>query len=270
MAGSCLKTGLTRCGRTSSGDLTANRNIRKETEQPPPQQVESFSAKLYIYASPNLAEPVMRNLGMIDRLLDEVQHGLNSCHVRPAAGGREYPGQSVETTELGPKERARSAGLMRVNNAGEVAAQGLYRGQALFARKLAMSEAMSVAAEQENEHLNWCQRRLEELDGKRSILDGFWYWGAFSIGALAGAAGDKWSLGFVEETEKQVCNHLERHLQQLPPQDQRSHSIIEAMHADESRHAENARQAGAAVLPRPIKRAMSLVSKVMTYSAYRI
>ena len=212
----------------------------------------------------------MRYLSFTDRLLDELQHGLGSSHLRPPAAARAYPAESVEAGELSAQEQAQVAALMRVNNAGEVAAQGLYRGQALTAREQALGAAMNEAAEEENEHLNWCQRRLSELNQPRSLLDGVWYWGSFTIGALAGAAGDKWSLGFVRETEQQVCAHLDRHLQRLPEQDQRSRSIIEAMREDELRHAVNAEQAGAAELPRVIKTAMTLASKVMTFTAYRI
>jgi ubiquinone biosynthesis monooxygenase Coq7 len=158
----------------------------------------------------------MRHLSLSDRLLDELQHGLSTCHLRPPAAERGYPADSAEKADLSEQEQAHVAGLMRVNNAGEVAAQGLYRGQALGARKQAISDAMKEAAEEENEHLNWCQRRLGELEQGRSLLDGVWYWGSFTIGALAGAAGDKWSLGFVKETEQQVCAHLDEHLQRLP------------------------------------------------------
>jgi ubiquinone biosynthesis monooxygenase Coq7 len=212
----------------------------------------------------------MRNLSFTDRLFDELQHGLATSHRRPAAATRAYPAAQVEEGELSSQEQARVAGLMRVNNAGEVAAQGLYRGQAFSAREQALSEAMNQAANEENEHLNWCQRRLSELNQRRSLLDGAWYWGSFAIGALAGAAGDRWSLGFVKETEQQVCEHLDRHLEQLPQQDQRSRSILEAMREDEARHAVNAADAGAAELPGPVKSAMTLVSKVMTFTAYRI
>jgi ubiquinone biosynthesis monooxygenase Coq7 len=212
----------------------------------------------------------MRNLSLIDRLLDELQHGLNTSHARPAAAARRFPAKGVTDDELGSREIAHSAGLMRVNNAGEVAAQGLYRGQALGARAEALSETMQKAAEEENEHLNWCQRRLAELNQRRSLLDGVWYWGSFTIGALAGLAGDKWSLGFVKETEQQVCAHLDRHLEDLPAADHRSRAILQAMRTDELRHAENAAAAGAAELPAPIKTAMTLVSKIMTFSAYRI
>lgn len=212
----------------------------------------------------------MRQLSLTDRLLDELQHGLSTCHLRPPAAERAYPADEVEQADLSEDELAHVAGLMRVNNAGEVAAQGLYRGQALTAREQALSDAMNEAADEENEHLNWCQRRLSELDQRRSLLDGVWYWGSFTIGALAGAAGDKWSLGFVKETEQQVCAHLDEHLERLPEQDKRSRAILTAMRADELRHATNAARAGAAELPSPVKKTMTLVSRIMTFSAYRI
>lgn len=212
----------------------------------------------------------MRNLSFIDRLLVELQHGLGTSHIRPGSAARAYPADDSEQDELSAPEKAHVAGLMRINNAGEVAAQGLYRGQAFCAREQAQRKAMHDAAAEENEHLEWCQRRLSELGQRRSLLDGVWYWGSFTIGALAGAAGDKWSLGFVKETEQQVCSHLDRHLAQLPEQDQRSRSIIEAMREDELRHAKNAADAGAAELPQPVKTAMTLASKVMTFTAYRI
>ena len=213
--------------------------------------------------------PVLRKLNLFDRLIGELQYGLQTCHLRPPAQERPYPASKIEQTELTDAERSHVAGLMRVNNAGEVAAQGLYRGQALTARKQAVSAAMQTAAYEENEHLNWCQRRLSELNHGRSKLDGLWYWGSFSIGALAGAAGDKWSLGFVKETEQQVCRHLEKHLKQLPAADNRSRVILETMKSDELQHAINAHEAGAANLPSFIRNAMTLVSKVMTFTAYR-
>lgn len=212
----------------------------------------------------------MRRMSSADRLLIELQHGLSTCHLRPPAKARGYPASGVDDAELSAREKTHAAGLMRVNNAGEVAAQGLYRGQALTAREQALGSAMQQAAEEENEHLNWCQRRLSELGRRRSLLDGAWYWGSFAIGALAGLAGDRWSLGFVKETEQQVCAHLERHFERLPGEDRRSRAIIEAMRRDEMRHAEEAAAAGAAELPYPVKKAMTLVSKVMTFTAYRI
>lgn len=207
---------------------------------------------------------------LTDRLLDELQHGLSTCHVRPPASPRGYPADAAEDEEMSDRDRAHAAGLMRVNNAGEVAAQGLYRGQACTARAEATGEAMQRAAAEENEHLNWCQRRLDELGRGRSLLDGAWYWGSFAIGALAGLAGDRWSLGFVKETEQQVCAHLERHFERLPEADRRSRAIVVAMRDDESRHAEDAAAAGAAELPLPVKKAMTLASRVMTFTAYRI
>ena len=212
----------------------------------------------------------MRKLTLTDRLLDELQHGLSTCHVRPPASARGYPADAVEDGELSDQERAHAAGLMRVNNAGEVAAQGLYRGQACTARAAATGDAMQQAAEEENEHLNWCQQRLDELGHGRSLLDGAWYWGSFAIGALAGLAGDRWSLGFVKETEQQVCAHLERHFEGLPEPDRRSRAIVSTMRDDEARHADSAAAAGAAELPYPVKKAMTLVSKVMTVTAYRV
>lgn len=220
--------------------------------------------------SPFSGITVRKYTAPIDHLLIELQHGLNTCHARPPQHERPYPARKITSAELSDAEQRQVAGLMRVNNAGEVAAQGLYRGQALTARNSSVSESMATAAEEENEHLNWCQQRLAELNTSRSRLDGLWYWGSFTIGALAGAAGDKWSLGFVEETEKQVCKHLDNHLTKLPLQDQRSRAILQTMKEDEMRHAVNAHKAGAAVLPKSIKKTMDWVSKIMTFSAYRI
>ena len=212
---------------------------------------------------------VLRKLSVIDRLISELQHGLQTCHVRPPAQERPYPAGKFVPENLTNVEQSHVAGLIRVNNAGEVAAQGLYRGQALTARDQAVSAAMQTAADEENEHLTWCQLRLAELNHRRSKLDGLWYWGSFSIGVLAGAIGDKWSLGFVKETEQQVCRHLESHLKQLPDTDQRSRVILETMIKDEMRHAVNADKAGATSLPSVIRNTMTLFSKVMTFTAYR-
>lgn len=214
---------------------------------------------------------MLQKTSLIDLLISELQHGLKTCHTQPSLGGREYPADTAsDNPSLSETERLHIAGLMRVNNAGEVAAQGLYRGQALCAKDAALSESMKTAAEEENEHLSWCQLRLSELGHKRSKLDGIWYWGSFTIGALAGAVGDRWSLGFVKETELQVCKHLDKHLSLLPDEDGRSRAILKAMRQDEMQHAIEAEQAGASNLPAPIKYTMKLVAKVMTISAYRI
>lgn len=212
----------------------------------------------------------MKSLSPLDLLIIEIEHSLRTTLVKPPTGSRPYPASTLEPTTLEDNQASQVAGLMRVNNAGEVAAQGLYRGQAVSARDEKTRTSMLQAAQEENEHLNWCQTRLQELGANRSLLDPFWYWGSFGIGLSAGAIGDKWSLGFVEETEKQVTEHLQEHLSRLPQEDHRSAAIIEQMKQDEMKHAEYAHEAGAATLPPPIQKAMTLVSKIMTFSAYRI
>lgn len=212
----------------------------------------------------------MKSFSLIDRVLIELEHSLRTCHVKPSLGSRPYPATDLPDTDLSEQESQHTASLMRVNNAGEVAAQGLYRGQAITARKESIKADMLEAANEENEHLNWCQTRLHELGSGTSLLDPVWYWGSFGIGLSAGLAGDKWSLGFVEETEKQVTQHLQSHLQKIPAQDQRSRAILETMKEDEQKHAVNAHNAGAAKLPLVIQNAMNLVSKCMTFSAYRL
>ena len=212
---------------------------------------------------------MLRKLTRIDSLLDELQHGLKTCHLQPPLQQRPYPASKLDQAPLCDNEQRHVAGLMRVNNAGEVAAQGLYRGQSLTARDPAIKAAMIAAANEENEHLNWCQQRLFELKRKRSKLDGIWYWGSFTIGAIAGIAGDKWSLGFVKETEEQVYQHLQEHVSKLPEADVRSRIILETMKHDELQHAITADRAGAAPLPRVVRLAMTAVSKVMTFTAYR-
>ena len=168
----------------------------------------------------------------------------------------------------GDEDRVRSAALMRVNHAGEVAAQALYAGHAVAARDARVRDAMLQAAAEEGEHLDWCEARVRELDGHVSYLTPLWYFGSFAIGAAAGAAGDKWSLGFVMETERQVVEHLDRHLELLPEQDRRSRSILQQMRRDEMQHASVARDAGGAELPLPLRVLMRCCAKVMTGTAY--
>lgn len=211
----------------------------------------------------------MKKITKIDLLIQEVQHGLNTCFTRPSAS-RAYPAEELPQNELNSQETKHSAALMRINNAGEVAAQGLYRGQAITAKSKAVYDNMVIASIEENDHLNWCQTRLEELHGHRSLLDPIWYIGSLKMGIIAGLFGDKWSLGFVEETEKQVGKHLQEHLNQLPEYDLRSKAVIEKMKSDELQHAISAKKAGAAPLPTFIQQAMKLVSKVMTKSSYHI
>ena len=189
-----------------------------------------------------------------------------------APGGQERrpPAAGLPDGVLGERERRRSARLMRVNHAGEVAAQALYRGQALSARDAGVRAAMDRAAREESDHLAWCRARLEELGSVPSRLDPLWYAGSLAIGAAAGLAGDRWSLGFVAETERQVVEHLGDHLARLPAEDGRSRALLERMRADEQRHATRAQAAGGAPLPPIVRYAMRAASKVMTRSAYWI
>ncbi len=157
---------------------------------------------------------------------------------------------------------------MRVNHAGEIAAQALYQGQALTAQLDEVRDTMQQSAQEENDHLAWCESRVHELHEQTSRLAPIWYAGSFAIGALAGIAGDRWSLGFVAETEQQVVEHLERHLDQLPAEDDKSRAIVRQMKQDEAKHGHVAIAAGAAELPEPVRKLMKLISKVMTGTAY--
>ncbi|MET1256672.1 2-polyprenyl-3-methyl-6-methoxy-1,4-benzoquinone monooxygenase [Aliikangiella maris] len=171
---------------------------------------------------------------------------------------------------LTPQESKHAAGLMRINHCGEVCAQALYQGQALTARLPEVRDKMAQAAIEENDHLDWCATRLEQLEASPSKLNPLWYLGSFSIGAIAGAIGDKWSLGFVAETEYQVVRHLDEHLTKLPQSDWQSRAIITQMREDELQHATTALAAGGSALPVPIQKLMGLMSKVMTSTVYYI
>ena len=183
---------------------------------------------------------------------------------------RPSPASVVAENELDEDERAHAAALMRVNHVGEVCAQALYQGQALTAREPANRNALERAAREETEHLAWTERRIEELGGRKSVLNPVFYAGSFAIGALAGALGDRWNLAFLAETERQVEEHLDGHLESLPLADSRTRAVVEAMRADEAKHRAAALDLGAADLPRPAKVAMRLASKVMTTVAYRL
>ncbi len=212
-----------------------------------------------------------RRYSPLDKLLGEVDHALRTAHSRQNRGTRPNPAKALDSADaLSQREQKLSAGLMRVNHSGEVAAQALYKGQALLVRNRDLWHQLQEAADEEIDHLSWCEERLAELGSAPSKLAPLWYAGSYTIGALAGLAGDKWSLGFIEETEKQVAAHLDEHLRQLPRGDQRSRTIIEQMKADEIEHAENAHHAGAADLPTPIKRLMTQVAKVMTKASFKI
>lgn len=212
----------------------------------------------------------MRHYSPIDHFLINADQAVRTIFGRPQITERPDPATGIAETELSDAERKLVAGLMRVNHAGEVSAQGLYQGQALTARLPEVREKMERAALEENDHLDWCERRVHELGERVSLLNPFWYAGSFAIGAVAGLAGDKWSLGFVAETEHQVIKHLDDHLARLPAQDQKSRVILEQMKTDEAHHATVAIEHGGAPLPEPIKKVMALTSKVMTETAFRI
>jgi len=211
----------------------------------------------------------------LDPLIAAADRALRSL-LAPARSTRPLPGSAAadgdseedQTTPLTAAQRRESAALMRVNHAGEVAAQALYHGQAFAARSSDTRAWLLKAAAEESEHLAWCAQRLDELRSRRSLLDPFWYAGSFAIGALSGLPGDRTSLGFVVETERQVEAHLNEHLARLPANDARSRAILQTMRAEEAAHGTNARAAGAVHLPWPVRELMRATAKVMTGTAY--
>ena len=209
-----------------------------------------------------------RHFTPIDNLLMQVDTGLRTLFGKPSVTERPNPEEAVAEGELSATEKVLAGRLMRINHSGEVAAQGLYQGQALTAKLPEVREKMERAAQEENDHLAWCEQRIHELGTHTSYLNPLWYLGSVAIGASAGLAGDKWSLGFVAETERQVVRHLDSHLTQVAEQDNKSRVILEQMKEDEGHHATVAIQAGGAELPAPIKKFMSLTSKVMTKSVF--
>lgn len=181
---------------------------------------------------------------------------------------RATPGEE-SSAPADPEVRGHVAGLMRVDHAGEVCAQALYSGQSLIARDEGVRRVLERAGVEERDHLVWCAERLRELDSRPSLLSPFWYAGSFALGLASGAAGDRWSMGFLVETERQVEKHIDDHLERLPPDDARSRAILEQMREDEIEHANAGRSLDAAKLPRPVRGAMRLMAKVMTATAYR-
>ncbi|MEA9568191.1 2-polyprenyl-3-methyl-6-methoxy-1,4-benzoquinone monooxygenase [Polynucleobacter sp. AP-Nickl1-40-C4] len=206
----------------------------------------------------------------IDRLILEFDTALRSmvggAHAHRPTPGSDFGGNSG----LDGVECKHAAGLMRVNHVGEVCAQALYQSQKLVARNPEIQEMLDHSGQEEMDHLAWCETRLQELGSHTSYLNPLWYAGSFAIGLVAGLAGDKWSLGFVAETEKQVENHLESHLEKLPKEDQRSRAIVNQMRIDEIAHGQAAKNAGGANLPEPIQKLMQAMSRVMTTTAYKI
>ncbi len=204
----------------------------------------------------------------LDRLITVFDNGLRTLVVPPMST-RPTP-EAVVEGELTENEKRAAAALMRVNHSGEVCAQALYQGQALTARDPVARAALEQAAAEENDHLAWTSQRIGELGGRTSLLNPLWYLGSLAIGAVAGALGDRWNLGFLAETERQVEGHLDGHLGRLPPQDVKSRAIVEQMKADEIRHADTAVRYGGGELPSPVKVVMRLSSRVMTGASYWI
>lgn len=204
-----------------------------------------------------------------DQLILEFDRALRTVFA-PARTVRPVPGGDLPAPVLDEMERRHVVGLMRVNHCGEICAQALYQGQALTSRDPAVREALRSAADEETEHLAWTECRISELGGRKSLLNPLCYLGSLSLGVTAGVMGDKWNLGFLAETERQVEAHLDGHLMDLPAQDGKSRAIVDRMRLDEIHHAETAVHYGAAELPVPIKLGMKAMAKVMTFAAYRI
>ncbi len=211
-----------------------------------------------------------RKYSLIDRLILEADKALTTVIGKPETTARLMPDCDLTEHELTAREQRLSVRLMRINEAGEVSAQALYQGQALTATLPKVRAAMEQTALEENDHLVWCQQRLDYLGGHTSMLNPLWYAGSFIMGAVAGKIGDKWSLGFVAETEKQVVQHLDEHLATISVRDEKSRAILEQMRIDELRHGTLALNAGGATLPTPVKHMMGLMSKVMTKTSYWI
>lgn len=213
----------------------------------------------------------MRTTSFLDGLITEIDSALRTLlPPQKRVPARQSPSVSIEDTKLSLGEKQHIAGLMRVNHSGEVCAQALYQGQALTAKLTHIKEQMTQAAAEEVDHLAWCEERLSELNSHPSKLNLLWYAGSIVLGAIAGFAGDKISLGFVAETERQVTSHLQKHIKEIPAEDKKTRVILEQMQTDEEHHAAMAMEAGAVELPYPVKQLMNMVSKLMTKSSYYI
>ncbi len=211
----------------------------------------------------------MRKFNSTDQFISQVDKGLRTLFSKPGSTSNYSPGANIEPkTELNAEDKKQAARLMRVNHAGEIAAQGLYQGHSTVAKDEKIKQTFIQSAKEEEDHLNWCETRLKELDDRPSVFTPVWYFGSFAMGAAVGAFGDKWSLGFVSETEKQVVKHLDKHLERLPETDVKSREILLKMREDETMHDKKAQAAGAHKLPQPAKTLMTAVSKVMTKTAY--
>ena len=203
----------------------------------------------------------------VDRFIVEFDKGLRTLFSQ-AHSARPYPDAQLHDAPLDEVEKKHAAALMRVNHSGEICAQALYQGQALTARDPQVQQRLQQAAQEETEHLAWTARRVHELGGHLSVLNPLWYSGSLAMGAVAGLLGDKWNLGFLAETERQVGEHLQSHLQKLPVQDEKSRAIVQQMYVDETAHADMALELGGAPLPQPVQLAMRLNGKLMTNTVY--
>jgi len=206
---------------------------------------------------------------ILDTCITEFDRGLRTLFAKPTSV-RAHPDDETPEAELTESEKQHVARLMRVNHTGEVCAQALYSGQAITSRDRSVTIALRQAAQEETEHLAWCNARIKDLGGRTSALNPLFYAGSFSMGVIAGAMGDKWNLGFLAETEKQVGEHLASHLAALPEQDLKTRKIVTQMQMDEASHAEQAWTHGAANLPKPVKMLMTHVSKLMTKATYYV
>ncbi len=206
-------------------------------------------------------------MSILDQAIVEFDRALRTL-AAPARAHRPSPGRDHPEASLSPTQRQHIGRLMRINHTGEICAQALYQGQSLTARLAANRDALRAAAQEEEDHLAWCQSRIQELGGRTSLLNPLWYTASLALGVLAGMAGERWNLAFLEETERQVEGHLASHLARIPEADQRTRSVVEQMKSDEMGHAELARRLGAAQFPTPVKVAMKWSSRLMTRTVY--
>lgn len=211
-----------------------------------------------------------RQLSALDRLLVGVDQAVRTLSPGVSTAARKNPSLTMSSDKLDKNDYRHIAGLMRINHTGEVCAQALYQGQAATAKLPDVRDKMEHAALEETDHLVWCEDRLNQLGSQTSVLNPLFYALSYGIGAVAGATGDKWSLGFVAATEEQVCKHLREHLEQLPPEDKKTRAILKQMLADEEEHGASALAAGGQDFPKPIKDVMSVMSKAMTKTTYRL
>ncbi len=209
-----------------------------------------------------------RHYSFLDRMIIGINNAAHTLLNNTSKSTRTNPAKNIPETLESTKQKKQSARLMRVNHSGEVCAQALYQGQALTAKSIDIRIKLEQSGLEEYDHLAWCHTRISELNSHTSYLNPFWYAGSFTLGIIAGLAGDKWNLGFIAATENQVVEHLDNHLQKLPSNDLKSHAILQQMRDDEKQHGETAMAAGGVELPQPIQMVMRITSKLMTYSSY--